>query len=148
VPYVVTRQGQHLVEFMKYLDKENLISDNKNLILPERSPEYSQFLTKIAQAGYDSQDFQNALACGLIHKGHKIVIVHKRYERGTAYLSSLLLIVLLLALAWILFNAMAPLIMQLLLWREGVLTTLWILIIVVVPLGFFSIRRIRRYRIN
>jgi hypothetical protein len=80
LPYKLTNEGERLYAFVRYLEKENLLSKEKDLVLGEQTNDKDRFLAKLSQGGFGMQDFEKALAVGLIDKGTKIV--YTRYMRG------------------------------------------------------------------
>ena len=80
LPYTLTSDGKRLYAFIRYLEKENLLSKEKDLVLGEQTDDKDPFLARLSQAGFGMQDFEKALEVGLIDKGTRIV--YTRYLRG------------------------------------------------------------------
>lgn len=81
MPYSLNSQGHRLVQLMKYLSDQDLISENKMLDLEEELHERHPFVQQLLQGGFRLEDFEKALACGLIHKRIKVVRVAE-HSRG------------------------------------------------------------------
>ncbi|MGA2238092.1 MAG: hypothetical protein ABSG74_02655 [Candidatus Bathyarchaeia archaeon] len=80
MPYSLNSQGQRLVRLMKYLGDQDLISESKNLDLQDDGGS-KDFVQQLEQGGFSLEDFEKALACGLIHKRIRVVRITE-HSRG------------------------------------------------------------------
>jgi hypothetical protein len=79
-PYTLANKGKRLLQFIKYIEGHDLLPSGREFDAPLN--EDSSFVAELLKGGFSSDDFEDAISCGLVHEEKVEREPGHRYTRG------------------------------------------------------------------